>query len=444
MATIPILWLTIIALMLYIARAEVALAVGPSFDCNQFHTPTATLICSSPDLSRIDLEFVQAYYALRQEVGEAGWPVLRQEDVYFIQSVIDQCGLLDLGPLSGDKKASAVACLKQLYQKQRQTWLARLHGAAAEEANRPIDIHVVLQRRLQVLGFLSASEGIDGVYGAATRAAIMAWQRSKGLPETGLIDNVAAAGLGVAPPSGANTQADKGGATHQAEKSSAGGDNQSLSGPILGALKSIAQGLFDLSHVDSTGDNAGDSAYQKGDYATALKIFSPLATRGDAYAQFHIGLIYFNGQGVAQDYDEAFKWFKMAADQGDADGQNAVGVIYERRKDKPNAIKWFITAVEQGDTEAMANAGYLLVGHLQDVSTLGMFADKNDVRSTFQIAYMLFNMASALGNIDAVKERDELVAWWTGDWGGSASVIEEAQRMARQCIQGHFKNCFHP
>lgn len=66
MAAIPILRLTIIALVLYVARADVALAVGPSFECSKIQTPTATLICSSPDLSRIDLEFVQAYYALRR------------------------------------------------------------------------------------------------------------------------------------------------------------------------------------------------------------------------------------------------------------------------------------------------------------------------------------------------------------------------------------------
>ena len=44
-------------------------AIGPSFDCDKVTTPLAHFICARSDLSRTDLEFVQSYYALRQQVG---------------------------------------------------------------------------------------------------------------------------------------------------------------------------------------------------------------------------------------------------------------------------------------------------------------------------------------------------------------------------------------
>ena len=47
---------------------------------------------------------------------------------------------------------------------------------------------------------------------------------------------------------------------------------------------------------------AGVDAYQAGDYATALKEFRLLAEQGDADAQFNLGVMYEDGQGVTQDY----------------------------------------------------------------------------------------------------------------------------------------------
>ena len=54
---------------------------------------------------------------------------------------------------------------------------------------------------------------------------------------------------------------------------------------------------------------AGQEANIRGDYATALKEFRPLAEQGDAYAQLNLGGLYYEGHGVAQDYLEAAKWF---------------------------------------------------------------------------------------------------------------------------------------
>ena len=45
------------------------------------------------------------------------------------------------------------------------------------------------------------------------------------------------------------------------------------------------------------------------------------AEKGDAQAQYNLGVIYYFGQGVAQNYAEALKWIRKAADQGQVDAQ---------------------------------------------------------------------------------------------------------------------------
>lgn len=64
------------------------------------------------------------------------------------------------------------------------------------------------------------------------------------------------------------------------------------------------------------GFDEGMAAYEKGDYETALSEWRPLAEQGDTDAQSNLGVMYANGQGVAQDYAEALKCYRLAATQG--------------------------------------------------------------------------------------------------------------------------------
>ena len=70
------------------------------------------------------------------------------------------------------------------------------------------------------------------------------------------------------------------------------------------------------------------AAYQRGDYATALREWRPLAEQGYADAQFNLGVMYDEGRGVPQDDAEAVKWYRKAAEQGDAGAQYNLGVMY--------------------------------------------------------------------------------------------------------------------
>ena len=57
----------------------------------------------------------------------------------------------------------------------------------------------------------------------------------------------------------------------------------------------------------------GIVAYNQGDYATAVRLWRPLAEQGDASAQLNLGAMYSNGQGIPQDYIRAHKWYNLSA-----------------------------------------------------------------------------------------------------------------------------------
>jgi len=72
------------------------------------------------------------------------------------------------------------------------------------------------------------------------------------------------------------------------------------------------------------------AAYQRGDYAEAMRLWRPLAEQGDALAQAMLGVMYDNGQGVPQDYVLAHMWFNLAAAQGFDTAKAARDIAAER------------------------------------------------------------------------------------------------------------------
>jgi TPR repeat protein len=80
------------------------------------------------------------------------------------------------------------------------------------------------------------------------------------------------------------------------------------------------------------------------------------AERGDAGAQFNLGVRYANGRGVLQDNKEAVKWYRLSAEQGDAIAQCNLGGMYNEGQGVPQdykeAIKYFRLSAEQGNADA--------------------------------------------------------------------------------------------
>ena len=73
----------------------------------------------------------------------------------------------------------------------------------------------------------------------------------------------------------------------------------------------------------------GLAAADRGDFATALNEWKPLAEQGNAFAQLNLGVMYNKGNGVLQDFKTAVKWYRLSSKQGDATAQSNLGAMYE-------------------------------------------------------------------------------------------------------------------
>jgi len=103
--------------------------------------------------------------------------------------------------------------------------------------------------------------------------------------------------------------------------------------------------------TDEADFNAGVAAYKRGDYATALREWRPLAKQGNADAQYNLGNMYSEGKGVPQDYPRAVGLWRKAAEQGYADAQYNLGFMYSMGRgvpqDRVQAHMWFKLAASR-------------------------------------------------------------------------------------------------
>ena len=182
-----------------VAPAE---AAGPSFSCAQPKDALDRLTCSDGALAASEIRMVQAYYALRHTADAERQNQLKTEFLRFVVDIRARCGLPSVQPGRDQSAfvppAPSAACVRQLYDGQRNKWAGRLSGPAAEEAARPPDGNIGLQARLRDLGLLPKEATVDGVFGTATRSAVTAWQLANGRPGTGFLADADAALLGGA------------------------------------------------------------------------------------------------------------------------------------------------------------------------------------------------------------------------------------------------------
>lgn len=84
--------------------------------------------------------------------------------------------------------------------------------------------------------------------------------------------------------------------------------------------------------------------------------WKPLAEQGHAEAQFNLGILYAEGQGVAADKKEGIRWWRKAAELGNVDSQIYLGALYydglDLAKDYPRSYMWFKIAADSGDQQA--------------------------------------------------------------------------------------------
>ena len=138
------------------------------------------------------------------------------------------------------------------------------------------------------------------------------------------------------------------------------------------------------------------AAFDRGDYATALKLFEPLADQGDIGAQVQLGLMYDMGLGVTQDYGKAVSLFRKAADQGDGIAQQDLGEMYFYgngvAQDYALAAKWYLRSADQGNAISLYKLGL-------------MYAKGQGVPQDYVQAYKWLNQAVL--RYPAGKDRDD-------------------------------------
>jgi len=176
---------------------------------------------------------------------------------------------------------------------------------------------------------------------------------------------------------------------------------------LAGALirPALAEVLDDATAADS-----------RGDYATALRLYEPLANKGDRDAEFSLGRLHYSGKGVPHNYAEAARWFEKAADQGHALAELYLGIMYAGglgvSQDYTEALKWYRKAADQ-DNDAAKNFLGLMYYMGQGVPRDYVQADKWFSLSEEKIGW-------------AVRLRDQVENSMT------PAERAEAQRLARE------------
>ena len=96
----------------------------------------------------------------------------------------------------------------------------------------------------------------------------------------------------------------------------------------------------------------GLAAFDGGDYREAVRIWQPLADRGDDLALVALAGLYRTGTGVGRDMAAAAGLYRAAAERGNADGQLNLGELlgggFGIARDRVAAFMWLSLAAAQG------------------------------------------------------------------------------------------------
>jgi cell division septation protein DedD len=104
----------------------------------------------------------------------------------------------------------------------------------------------------------------------------------------------------------------------------------------------------------------GVDAWQRGDYASAVAIWRPLAEANDADAAFDLAQAYKLGRGVTTDLGQAKTWYGKSAQAGHIQGAANYGLLLFQDGDRRSAMPWISKAADAGDPRAQYVLGTAL------------------------------------------------------------------------------------
>ena len=221
--------------------------------------------------------------------------------------------------------------------------------------------------------------------------------------------------------------------------------------------------ILNLSMAHAADFEKGMSAYEAGDYTTALAEFTELASIGNAQAQFRLGLMHGYGRGTEANSAESVRWITLAAEQGLAPAQHRLGRIYHWGDgvdhDVAEAVKWYMLAAEQG----YADAQYSLAGMYREgrgveediVEAAGwyklaaeqglaraqyslskLYFDGRGVEQNFTLAYIWSGVALRNGYAGANLVHDDAAQQLV-----LAKALSKEQAIIQDCISENYQNC---
>jgi hypothetical protein len=167
-------------------------------------------------------------------------------------------------------------------------------------------------------------------------------------------------------------------------------------------------------------------ADQHRDYSTEIRLLKPWAERGNADAEFALGIMYSEGNGVTRDGTEATRWLSAAANQGYVSAQDVLGGMFREGilvpKNDKAALRWTMAAATQDDASAQFSLGAMYMA--------GIGVPENRL-----LAYIWFNIAGANGSAEGVKFRNRFEKIFTPE------QIDTAQKMASRCVKSQYRSC---
>lgn len=97
--------------------------------------------------------------------------------------------------------------------------------------------------------------------------------------------------------------------------------------------------------------------------STEFRFKQIAAEKGDAEAQYYLGIAYDSGDGVDLDHEKAVYWYQKSADQGNTDAMFSLAVSYDDGEgvemDDEMAIYWYTKAAELGESNAQNNVAVM-------------------------------------------------------------------------------------
>lgn len=97
---------------------------------------------------------------------------------------------------------------------------------------------------------------------------------------------------------------------------------------------------------------------------------SALAEKGDAKAQYHVGLCLLHGINADKNTAKAADWFRKAAEQGHVSAQYQLGLCFEQgigvAKNVKTALEWFHRAAGHDHASSQCQLGLVCVRQLAD------------------------------------------------------------------------------